>query len=97
MFRYLTVQDELTRHYRRFNVEGRELTVRMTAPSAASATAQDPAQYFANSEEELIDYTLRDLYPSVMVGISNHNADNQQDGPIRLSFMRCDQISPEVV
>jgi hypothetical protein len=40
MSRYFTVQDEVTRHYRRFNAEGRELTVRMTVPPT-SAAAQD--------------------------------------------------------
>jgi hypothetical protein len=96
MSRYFTVQD-VTRHYRRFNGEGRELTVRMMSPTAASAAAQGPAQYFAHSEDELFDYSLRDLDPSDMVGISIHNADNQEDRPIRLSFRRRDQISRDML
>jgi hypothetical protein len=46
---YITVQKEITRHYRRFNAERRQLTVRMTAPRLARAAAQDHARHFANS------------------------------------------------
>ena len=53
---YFTVQEEVTRLYRRFNTEGRELTLRMTAPPAASAVAQDSAQYFAYSVDEQFEY-----------------------------------------
>ena len=95
MSRYFTVLDEVTRRYRRFNVEGRELTVRMTAPLEASAAARDPAQHFANSLDKRFEYSLRDLDPSDMVGISIHNADIQQDRPVGLSFWRRDQISRE--
>jgi hypothetical protein len=63
---YFTVQDEVTRHYRRFNAEGKELKVRLVAPPPASAAAQDPAQYFADSVDELLDYSLCDFDPSNM-------------------------------
>jgi hypothetical protein len=84
MSRYFTVHDEFTRHYRRSNFEGRELTMRLIAPPPASAAAQDPARYFADSVDELFDYSLRDLDPSDMVGISVQDADNRQDKPIGL-------------
>jgi hypothetical protein len=97
MSRYFTVQNEITRHYRRFNAEGRQLTVRMTAPPSASAAIQDPARHFAEIVDELFEYSLRDLDPSDVLGISIHNADNQQDKPIGLSFRRRDQISRDVL
>lgn len=39
-----------------------------------------PAQYFADSVDELFEYSLRDLDPTGMVGTSIHKADNQQEG-----------------
>lgn len=75
---------------------GRELTVRMTAPPPSNAEARDPA-HFANSMDELLEYSLRDLDPSNMVGMSLHNAGNQQDKPVTLSFGRRDQISRDVL
>jgi hypothetical protein len=65
----------------------------MMGPSAASAAVQDPAQYFADSVDELFDYSLCDLDSADMEGISIYNADNQQDVPIGLSFRRIEQIS----
>jgi hypothetical protein len=66
-------RNKVFRHYRRINTEGRRLTVRMTAP------AEDPAQYFADSVDEIFEFSLRELVPSDMVGISIHNANHQQD------------------
>jgi hypothetical protein len=97
MSRYFTVQNEIIRRYRRFNSEGRELTVRLTAPPSTSTAARDPAQHFANSVYKLFEYALRDLVPGYTVGISIHNADNQPDRPIGLSFRRMDQISRDVL
>jgi hypothetical protein len=96
MSHYFTLLDEVTRYYRRFNAEGKELTLRMTAPSLASKMAQDPARNFANSVDKLFEYLLRDLELSDMVGIFIYNADNQQDKPIGLSFKRKGQISRDV-
>jgi hypothetical protein len=79
------------------NAEGRQLRVRMLAPASASAEVQDPARHFANSVDELFEYSLRDLIPSDMVGISIHSADNQQDKPVGLSFRRRDQLSRDVL
>jgi hypothetical protein len=97
MARYFTVQNEVTRHYRRFNAEGTELTVRMLAPPPGSAATRYSDRYFANGMDELFEYLLRDLEPSDMVSISIHNADNQQDKPIGLSFRRMDDISRDVL
>ena len=49
----------------------RELMVRLTAPSAASAAAR----HFTDSVDELFEYSLRDLQPNDMRGISVHNAE----------------------
>jgi hypothetical protein len=96
MSRYFTVQNEVIRRYRRFNAEGRELTVSLTAPLSTSTAARDPARHFSNSVDELFECALRNLEPGDMVGISIHNADNQPDRPIGLSFRRRDQISRDV-
>ena len=96
MSRYFTEQNEVRRHYRRSNAEGRELMVRMPV-LPASAAAQDPARRFANSVDERFEYALHDLKPGDIVGISIHNADNPQDKPIGLSFRRRDQISRDVL
>jgi hypothetical protein len=97
MSRFFTVQNEIFRRYRRFNAEGRELSVRLTAPPSTSSAARDPARDFCNSVDELFEYAMRDLEPGDMVGISIHNADNQPDRLIGLSFRRRDQISRDVL
>jgi len=88
------VQDGVTRHYRRFNAEGRELTEGVGSSSHERCGARP--RYFADSVDELFEYSLRDLDPSDMVGISIHNATNRQDRPIGLGFRR-DQISRDVL
>jgi hypothetical protein len=65
MSRYFTIQNEITRLYRRFNAEGRKLTVTLTAPPSSSTAAR----HFANSVDALFEYSLCDLHPSDMVGI----------------------------
>ena len=97
MSRYFKMFDEVTRRYKRFNAEGRELTVRMTAPPPASEVARDPARHFASSVDELFEYSLRYLDPSDMVGLSIHAVDNQQHKPVGLSFRRRVRISREVL
>ena len=92
MSRYFTVQNEITRHYRRFNTEGKRLTVWLTTPASSSA-----AGHCTDRMDAIFEYSLRDLEPSDMVGISIYNVDNQQDRPIGLSFRRRDQISRVVL
>ena len=82
MSSYFTVENEVTRCYRRFNAEARVLTVRMTAPPPASAAARVPARRITDSVDELFEYSLRDLDPNDTEGISIHNAENQQEKPI---------------
>jgi len=97
MSRYFTVLDEITLHSWRFNAEGRELTVRMLCAFPARTAARDPDGYFAESVDEIFNYSLRDLKPGDMVGISIHNVDNQQGKPIGLSFRRRKQLSRDVL
>jgi hypothetical protein len=91
MSRYFTIQSEINRRYRTFNAQGRELTVRLTAPPPATFAAQ----HFADSVDQVFDYSLLDLEPDDMAGISIHNAYNEER-PVRLSFRRRDQISRAV-
>lgn len=71
--------------------------MRMTAPPQARTAVRDTARHFANSVEEPFEYSLRDLDPSDMVGVSIHNADNQQNRPVWMSFRKRDQISRDVM
>ena len=72
---YFILQNEITHHYRLFKAEGRELILRLTAPPPSNTAAR----YFAEIVDTLFEYTLSDLQPSDMVGISVHDADNQHD------------------
>lgn len=77
---YSTKQNEVTHHYRRFYAERSGQTVRMKA-SSAGAAARDPGRHFTNSADEFFEYSVRDIDPSDMVGLSIHNEDNQQVRP----------------
>jgi hypothetical protein len=59
--RHFTVLNVVIRHNRRFNSEGRELTVSMTDPPTDSVASRDIARYFAESVDELFEYALRNL------------------------------------
>jgi hypothetical protein len=87
------MQNDITRHHRRFNAEGRELTVWLTAPPPAIAAVRDPARHFSNNVDELFQYSLRPLEPGDSGNIDPQR--NQQDRPLGVSFRRRDQISRE--
>lgn len=87
------MQNEVNRHYRHFKAEGIEVNVRMTVPPPA----RDPARLFASSVDDMFEYSLRDIDPGDMVGISVHNEDNQQFMTIRLRYRRKNQISGDVL
>jgi hypothetical protein len=76
MSRHFTVLNEVDRQYRQFKAQGRELTVRMTAPPRDSGFPQDIARYFADGVDKLFEYALRDFEPGDMEVVSIHNADN---------------------
>ena len=93
MERGFTVDDEITRQYRRFNAVGTQLTVRLLPPSDDG----NPVTHFLNSVFDLLQYPLRDCEDSDMVGITIRNEVNVQDKVIGLSFRRKDQISADVI
>lgn len=47
--------------------------------------------------DELLEYILRELDSSGMVGISIPNADNEQERPIALNFRKRDEIWRDVL
>ena len=74
--------DAKTRQYRRFNAEGRQLTVRLNPPSDDG----DPVSHFLASVNDLFDHALCDVDDSDMVGIAIQNQVNQNNKPIGISF-----------
>jgi len=74
--------DAKTRQYRRFNAEGRQLTVRLNPPSDDG----DPVSHFLASVNDLFDHALSDVDDSDMVGIAIQNQVNQNNKPIGISF-----------
>jgi hypothetical protein len=95
MNQLLTVEDESNRDYRRFNMVGTELTVRLAPPHEQDGI--DPVAHSLESMTENFEYALRNSNDSDMVGISIHNEMNQNDKPIGSSFRRKDQLSGDVV
>ena len=57
MDRRFTIDDEITRRYRRFGAVGTQLTVRSLPPS----DDDDPVNYFVNSVNDLFDYALQNV------------------------------------
>ena len=93
MERGFTVDDEITRQYRRFNAVGTQLTVRLLPPPDDS----NPVTHFLDSVSDLLHYALRDYEDSEMVGTTVRNEVNVQYKAIGLSFRRKDQISADVI
>jgi len=91
----LTVEEEQTRLYRRFNAQGRQLTVRLLPPPEGQDSK--PMSHFLDSVTELFDYALRDLEDSDMVGITISNEVEMKDRAIGISFRRRDQITGDVI
>ena len=88
-----TIDEEITREYRRFKATGTELTVRLLPPPDES----DPISHFQASVTELFEYALRDRQDSDMVGLTIRNEVNVQDKPIGISFRRKDQLNEDVI
>ena len=79
-----TIEEEVSRRYRRFNAEGAELKVRLLPPPDGDDT--NPTTHFQASVTELFEYALRDCQDSHMVGLTIRNEDNVQDKPIGFKF-----------
>ena len=88
-----TVEEEQTRLYRRFNVQGTQLTVRLLPPPEGEDEDPNPMSHFLDSVTELFEYALRDLEDSDMVGITISNEVEVKDKAIGISFRRKDQIT----
>jgi len=93
MARRFEIVDAKTRQYRRFNAEGRQLTVCLNPPTDAS----DAVSHFLASVNDLIESVLTDVGDSDMVGITIQNQINQNDKPIGTSFRRKHQLSEDVI
>jgi len=93
VIRRFEIVDANTRQYRRFNAVGRQLTVRLIPTSNST----NPVANFLASVNDLIEYALRDVEDSGMVGMTIQNQVNQNDKPIGISFRRKDQLSADVI
>jgi hypothetical protein len=90
-----TIDDEITRQYRRFNAVGAELTVLLLLPAVGYDS--DTITHFQSSVTDLFDYALRNCNDSDMVGLMIRNEVNMLDKAIGISFRRKDQLSEEVI
>ena len=81
--------------YRRFNAQGRQLTVRLL--SLAEGQDSNPMSHFLDSVTKLFDYALRDLEDSDMLGITISNEVEVKVRAIGISFRRRDQITGDVI
>jgi len=90
-----TVEEEQTRLYRRFNAQGRQLTVHLLPPPEGQDS--NPMSHFLDGVTELFDYALRDLEESDMVRITISNEVEVKDRAIGISFRRRDQITGDVI
>jgi len=64
MDRKFTIDDEITRRYRRIGAVGTHLTVRLVHPS----DEDDPVNHFVDSVNDLFDYALQNVSDNDMVG-----------------------------
>jgi hypothetical protein len=95
-----TIDEELTRKYRRFNTTGTQLTVRLLPPSTDDDEGGDnlnPIAHFQAGVTELFQYALRNCEDADMVGLAIRNEINVQDKAIGIRFRRRDQISEDVI
>jgi len=63
------IDGTITRHYRRFNAVGTQITVRLLSPS----TNVDPVTPFLLSVNDLFEHVLHYMSDSDMVGMTIHN------------------------
>jgi hypothetical protein len=81
-----TIDCEITRQYRCFNVEGTELNVRLLPPAVGDDS--DAISNFQASVTDLFEYALRHCSDSDMVGLTIRNEINMMDKAIGISFRR---------
>ena len=93
MDRRFTIDDEISRQYRRFGAVGTQLTVRLLPPSDDDV----PVNHYVASVNDLFDYSLQNVSDSDIVGITIQNRENQNDKPIGTSLRRKDQLTGDVI
>jgi len=81
-----TIDGEINRQYRRFNVVGTQLTVRLLPPSEGEDS--NLMSHFLASVSDLFDYVLQNCDNSDMVRITISNEVNVADKAIGISFRR---------
>ena len=86
---------EIRREYRRFNMTGTQLTVRLNPP--ATPDANPVVDHIPASENDLFEHALQDVGDGDMVGIAIHYEVNQNDKPIGITFRRRDQLSVDAI
>jgi hypothetical protein len=90
-----TIDEEITRQYRRFNATETELTVRLLPP--ADRDDSNPITHFQVIVTELFEYALRNCQDSDMIGLTIRNEVNVQDKAIGISFRRKNQLYKDVI
>jgi hypothetical protein len=90
-----TVEEEISRQYRRFNAAGTQLTVRLLPPTEGEDL--NPMSHFLASVSDLFQHALQNCDDSDMVAITITNEENELDKSIGISFRRRDQITPDVI
>jgi hypothetical protein len=90
-----TIQEEITRQYRRFNAVGTQLTVRLLPPTEKEDS--NLMSHFLTSVSDLFEHALQNCDDSDMVGITISNEENVQDKAIGVSFKRRHQLTPDVI
>jgi hypothetical protein len=71
MDRSFSIDEEISRQYRRFNATGTQLTVRLLPPPDPDSDGDDvdPMSHFMTTMDDLFEYSLRDYSDSDMVGL----------------------------
>jgi hypothetical protein len=75
MLDHFEILSERTKEYRRFNVVGSQITVRLSPPSGIKPNA---VSNFLASVNELLAYALQNVGVGDMVGLTIRNEINQQ-------------------
>jgi hypothetical protein len=89
------IESEIQRRYQRFNAVGTQLTVQLLPPSIGGDT--NPVPHFLASVTDMLEYAVRNIRGSDMVGQTIRNPINMQDKAIGISFRRRDHLSENVM
>jgi hypothetical protein len=89
------IEREIQRRYQHFNSVGTQLTVQLLPPSIRGDT--NPITHFLASVTDMLEYAVRNVRGSDIVGLTIRNTVNRQDKGIGISFRRRDQLSEDVI